>query len=391
LHIGASPSREILASVPAAPGRLRALDWLRGIVMILMAVDHASAIYNADRIANDNAAMHVVGSALPPEQLLTRWITHLCAPAFVLLAGMSIALAGARHRGRDEARAFDRHLLVRGLVLVALDLVYMSGLSGALLLQVLYALGIGMVALVPLRRLGPRAVLALALAWMLVDERVTALVWDPTAAADSGAAISSPATALALGYWKGELGTILYPALPWLAIMMLGWVLGEHMSRWHAGFARWSPPRVLVLAGVAALVVFALVRGLNGYGNMFLLREDASLVQWLHVSKYPPSLAYVGLELGIVMLLLAALLWLEPRIPSRPAGPLLVYGQTALFFYLLHWPLLGLPALALGLFRSGGLVTTYLAAATVLLVMIPICRWYRRYKRAHPHGWARYI
>jgi uncharacterized membrane protein len=355
--------------------------------MILMAVDHASAIYNADRIANDNAVMHVVGSALPVEQLLTRWITHLCAPAFVLLAGMSIALAGARHRSHDEARAFDRHLLLRGLVLVGLDLVYMSGLSSSLLLQVLYTLGIGMIALVPLRRLGPRVMLALALAWMLVDERVTALVWDPTAPADSG----SPVTALVLGYWKGDLGTILYPAIPWLAIMMLGWVLGEHMARWHAGQARWSPTRVLALAGIAALGVFAIVRGLNGYGNMFLLREDGSLAQWLHVSKYPPSLAYVGLELGLVMLMLAALLWVEPRIPARPDAPLLVLGQTALFFYVLHWPLLGLPAVALGLFRSQGLGATYLAAAAVVIVMLPLCHWYRRYKRAHPNGWARYI
>ena len=122
-------------------GRLRALDWLRGIVMVLMAVDHASAIYNAGRVANDNAVMHVVGSALPPEQFFTRWITHLCAPAFVLLAGMSIALAGARQRGQEEGRAFDRHLAIRGLVLVGLDALYMSALGGGLLLQVLYALG----------------------------------------------------------------------------------------------------------------------------------------------------------------------------------------------------------------------------------------------------------
>lgn len=354
--------------------------------MVLMAVDHASAIFNAGRVAADNAVLYTVGSALPAAQFFTRWITHLCAPAFVLLAGMSIALAGER-RGPDEARAFDRHLIVRGLVLVGLDLFFMSALGGRLNLQVLYALGVGMIGLVFLRRLGPRVALALALGWLLVDERVTMLVWDPGAPKDAG----SPVAALFLGYWKGSLGTILYPAIPWLAIMLLGWVLGEHMSRWHAGRARWSPPRVLALAGVAGLAVFGLVRGLNGYGNMQLLRGDGSLVQWLHVSKYPPSLAFVGLELGLVMLLLAGLLRIEPRIPEIPRDPVLLWGQTALFFYVLHWLLLGGSAMALGLFRGGGLGTTYLAAAAVLLVMLVPCGWYRRYKRAHPQSWARYV
>jgi len=352
--------------------------------MVLMAVDHASAIYNAGRVDDDNAVMYVVGSALPPEQFFTRWITHLCAPAFVLLAGMSIALAGARHREREESRAFDRHLLIRGVVLVGLDVVYKSGMSGGLLLQVLYALGIGMIALVPLRRLDPRVMLALALTWMLADEAITGLVWDP-------AGTGSPWLALLIGYWRTELGTIIYPALPWLAIMMLGHVLGEHMVRWHAGTARWSPVRVLALAGIAGLLVFAVVRGVNGYGNMFLLREDDSLVQWLHVSKYPPSLAFVGLELSLVILLLAVLLQIEPRIPPRPDAPLLVLGQTALFFYVLHWLFLGLPAGLLGLFHASTLATSYLAAAAVVIALLPLCRWYRGYKRAHPNGWARYI
>lgn len=377
--------RSILLRVPPEPGRVRALDWLRGLVVMLMAVDHASVIYNAGRVAEDSAALFVVGSALPAGQFFTRWITHLCAPGFVLLAGMSIALAGAR--GRGEGRAVDRHLLVRGFVLVGLELLYMSALNGSLLLQVLYALGVGMIALAFLSRLGARVLLGLALGWMLVDEWVTTRVWDPSAPTDAG----SPATALLVGLWKGEAGTILYPALPWLAIMTLGWVLGEHMARWHAGRARWSPARVLALAGAAGLVVFAIVRGLNGYGNMLLLREGDSLVQWLHVSKYPPSLAFVGLEVGLVMLLLAGLLRLEEKMPARGEDPVLVFGQTALFFYLVHWLVLGVPAAAFGLFQSGGAGTAFVAAGAALVVMQPLCRWYRRYKRAHPRGWARYI
>src|SRR5690606_14579503 len=104
-----APERPATALAPSAdPRRVRALDWLRGVVMILMAVDHASAIYNGERIANDNALLHTVGAPLPEAQFFTRWITHLCAPAFVLLAGMAIALAGSRRADGAEARAFDQ-------------------------------------------------------------------------------------------------------------------------------------------------------------------------------------------------------------------------------------------------------------------------------------------
>ncbi|HEY8378958.1 MAG TPA: hypothetical protein VIK91_20845 [Nannocystis sp.] len=300
---------------------------------------------------------------------------------------MAIALSGAQRREPADARAFDRHLRVRGLVLVALDLFYMSALNGRLLLQVLYALGVGMIALSFLRHLGPRVLLALALAWFLADEWVSTRLWDPLTPPDSG----SPFTALAVGHWRGDIGTILYPALPWLAIMTLGWVLGEHMARWHEGRARVRPARVFALTGIAGLLVFTLVRALNGYGNMLLYRADDSLVQWLHVSKYPPSLAFVGLQLGLVLLLLAALVRIEPRIPAHRDGPVLLFGQTALFFYIVHWLVLGAPATLFGLFRVGGVGAAYLAAAAALLVMWPLCRRYRRYKRAHPHGWARYI
>lgn len=226
-----------------------------------------------------------------------------------------------------------------------------------------------------------------ALGWLVVDEAVTMSVWDPAAPTDAG----SPWVALLVGFWKGKAGTILYPAIPWLAIMTIGWVLGVHAVRWNAGRARRSPVDVLALAGVAGLAVFALVRALNGYGNMHLLREDGSLVQWLHVSKYPPSLAFVGIELGLVMLLLAGLLRAEPRIPELARDPLRLFGQTALFFYVMHWMLLGGTAAALGLFRAGGLGTSYAAAGAVLLVMLPLCRRYLRYKRANPRGWTRFL
>jgi uncharacterized membrane protein len=367
------------------PVRLVALDWMRGLVMVLMAIDHASVTFNAGRVADDSAGMYLAGSALPTAQFFTRFVTHLCAPTFVVLAGAAGALVEARRRALGSAWAIDRDLLVRGLVLIALDAVWMTTLSGlTLLLQVLFALGAGMLLMIPLRRLPAWGMVAFGVGWFALGEWVTGWFWHPPAAPDP----RWIATVLAVLLDEGV--AIIYPAIPWTAMMAIGWGLGRWLDREQAQ-GRGFPRRALAWVGVALLVVFVLVRGHNGYGNLFLLREDDSLVQWLHVSKYPPSLAYACLELGLLALALSFLAWLEPRVGVRRDGPLLVFGQTALFFYLLHFPLLGAAAMALGMFGAGGLGDTYLAAAAVLAVLYPVCRWYRGVKQRRPGSWLRFI
>jgi hypothetical protein len=168
-------------------------------------------------------------------------------------------------------------------------------------------------------------------------------------------------------------------------VMLLGYVAGGmaagespgRLARWFAG------------AGVAALAVFVAVRGVDGYGNAHLYRDDGSLIQWIHVSKYPPSLSYAALELGLMAILLALLLRVPPG--ARWLGPLVLLGQTAFFFYLLHVHLLHAMARALGLERHAGLPATYEAAAAAVVVLLPLCALYRRYKVAHPDGWTRYV
>jgi uncharacterized membrane protein len=184
----------------------------------------------------------------------------------------------------------------------------------------------------------------------------------------------------------GQVGPfpVRYPLLPWLAMMLLGWAA--------AAIARREPDRFqkrLILAGLAALGVFAVVRGLNGYGNAGLFREGASFIQWLHYSKYPPCLSYTACELGLAWLLLAAF-W-KATLPRWVAGVLTPLGQGAFFFYLLHRHLLVLMAWLLGLQRQAGLAATYLGAAVAIALLIPLCQRFRRYKVAHPGGWAQYI
>ncbi|HZR79853.1 MAG TPA: heparan-alpha-glucosaminide N-acetyltransferase domain-containing protein [Candidatus Binatia bacterium] len=365
--------------------RLPALDWLRGVVMVLMTVDHASGVLNAGRLMSDSAFMYRPGTPLPAGQFFTRWITHLCAPTFVFLAGAVLALSVARREAAGEpARAIDRFIVTRGLFIAALDVVWMSPVfvPGRVLLQVLYAIGASLIAMAFLRRLSPRRLLVTALAIIVGGEALTGLALLPSAGTPS-----IPAALLLTG---GELGPVIvgYPLAPWLAIMMLGWVFGKSLASAPEG----ALVRRIVAASFAALVVFAVLRAANGYGNMQLFREGSSLVQWLHVSKYPPSLTYTALELGLMALALAILFRLE-RVPAAETAlrPLRLLGQTALFYYLLHVHFLEVAAWVAGASHRHGLAATYAAALVAVVVLLPLCAWYRGYKSAHPDGWPRYV
>jgi len=379
-----------LASSRLALSRLAAIDWLRGFVMVLMTVDHASMNFNGGRVSDDSAMGYVVGSSLPLAQFLTRWMTHLCAPTFVFLAGTSLALSvAAKQRAKVPEREITRDLLIRGAVIVLCDLLYMSLLAQHLLLQVLYAIGASMLLMAVARKLPASVLLGTAAVGVVAGEAVTGALWDP-----HGEPASLPVALLFAPHF-GKTLLVIYPVLPWFWMMLLGWCFGLWLITQRESGA---PPatRLLLLAGVASLLVFALVRGVDGYGNMFLHREDNSLVQWLHVSKYPPGIAYTTLELGLMALLLSGLMALESRlvrlgVATNRNNALLLFGQTALFFYLLHQFMLGAAARALGMHKQGGLLSAYVAAAIALAVLYPLCRWYRSYKQAHPRSFVRFV
>ena len=251
--------------------------------------------------------------------------------------------------------------------------------NGAIVLQVLYAIGMSFVVMAFLRRLPALTVGVLGL--------VLAFATEPLQGAGAADQRRRPRTWGRCSWRRaGEPFLVGYPLIPWLAIMMMGWGAAEP---WRARRRALFPRRVAI-AGLVALALFFLVfRALNGWGNMGLLREDGSLVQWLHVSKYPPSVAYDGLELGIGWLLLALfLVWRPPAWADAVLRPL---GQSAFFFYLLHAHLLVLPLVRGGVARKAGLVATYVSAAVVIAVLVPACNAYRRYKLAHPNSIAQYI
>ena len=387
--------------------RLAAIDWMRGFVMVLMAIDHASQMWNAGRVASDSAylanlfvegAYWIPGTDLDAAQFFTRWITHLCAPTFLFLSGTSLAMSFEKRRAQGMAEGeLDRHLLIRaGVILGCEGLLSLMAGTGVLMLQVLFAIGASMIAMVLLRRLPTSVLLAIGIAWLAGSELVLMRFFPIPADLSTGAVghFSTWATLLFVP-GNGELVANSYPMTHWLAMMLLGWAFGRHLLAQPATEqGRQETEKLLLLCGMTALLLWSFLRSQNGYGNMGLLRDDTSVVQFLHMSKYPPALVYSLMELGLMALGLVVCLRTERRLskPPNPKNPLLLYGQTALFFYMLHFVLLGGAAMAItGGMMLRGLSETWLAAAGVLVVLYPACVWFRDLKRRHPTSFLQYI
>jgi uncharacterized membrane protein len=377
-------------TVTASPKskRIASIDWMRGLVMVIMLIDHASMAFDGrhSNIAMDSARFPDAALiALPAFAFFTRWIAHICAPTFVLLAGTALALSVERRVAKGlRGWEIDKGILIRGAIIALIDPTLISLGSGHWNIGVLSAIGLSMMAMALLRRLPTAAMLGLALGWMVFGELITGLVWNPPGS-------SSPLAALFVANYGSPNLLIHYPFIPWLAVMMLGWVFGRHILRFNTGKTGVSPLKVLWITGILALVVFVIVRAYGGYGDMFLHRADNSWQQWLHVSKYPPSLTYCALELGLLALCLALMMKIEPLIGVRPNGPLLVYGQTAMFFYLAHRLALEIPATYFGLRGFGNISTTYIVWALMLVPLYFACIWYRKMKTSHPDSVLKYF
>jgi uncharacterized membrane protein len=357
---------------------------MRGLVMVLMAIDHASDAYNGGRLFTDAAWLWHAGAPLPAAQFVTRWITHICAPTFLFLAGTGLAFTVSRQvASGDRPSAIDRYIVVRGLIIAAFELwISLTVISdGKLIFQVLWGIGSAYVLMAPLRRLSDGAALALGLFLIAAGELLVGLAMrggDPVL----------PLKLLVTGGAYGRL-LIAYPTIHWLAILLLGWWWGRRLVK--SPSARTTAGRDLARAGIAALALFIVLRALDGYGNMRLPRDSWAALQWLHVSKYPPSITYTALELGLMAVILAFMFRLAKDRTPRPNSLLMVLGQVPMFFYLLHFPILVQSARLLGLEKKCGVGASYLGAAAVVALLYPLCRWYRGYKARHRTGWVRFV
>jgi len=359
--------------------RIASIDWMRGFVMLLMLLDHVSMVYNANHLATDSAATYISGTPLPAFEFFSRWMTHLCAPVFVFLAGTALAISVERKVARGvDSWQIDKDILIRGAFIALLDPTVISFFKGMMTIQVLYAIGVAMMCMALLRRLSSTWLIILALAWIVFGEVLTTQGWPPEQG--PGSIIS----ALLYSTYDSATLVIKYPLLPWLAMMVLGWVFGRYLLLFREGKANIEPVTLLLGLGFSALLAFVVIRYFNGYGNMLLYRDDNSWQQWLHVSKYPPSAAFIFLELGLMSIIMAIMMVLERIVGVRQNGVLLVFGQTAMIFYLVHRIILTGSGTFLGMSGFTDLNTSYIITFIMLVLLYPFCLWYRGFKARHP-------
>jgi uncharacterized membrane protein len=395
---------DLTRSVPAPLRRTRldALDVVRGLVMVIMALDHARDYFHADALLYDPTDL----TRTTPVLFLTRWITHLCAPAFVLLAGMGGYLYGARGRSRAEV---SRFLLTRGLWLVVVELtlvrfaLFFNLDYSMVFLQVIWAIGWSMVVLAGLVFVPPRLVLAFAVVMIAGHNLLDGLGPAPFSSIDKGP------TSLSIGDWIWSVlhvanPPVIYPLIPWIGVMALGYALGP--------ITRLEPLRrrgIFLRLGLGLTAGFIVLRAINGYGDPVPWETQRSpmytVLSFLNTSKYPPSLLYLLMTLGPTFVLLSVL----DRAPGPLARFFTVYGRVPFFYYILHFYLIHLLALAaaamtgfhprdfltLALFFPKGygfsLAVTYLVWLGVVLALYLPCRWFAEVKARRSEGWLSYL
>lgn len=370
-------------AAPIPRSRIGAIDALRGLVMLLMLVDHVREFFYLHAQVSDPVNL----AATPPDLFLTRAASHLCAPVFLLLTGLSASLYGQKHGSRVATSAF---LIKRGLFLIVLEgtLVNLAWtlnpLPPILYLQVIWAIGLSMVALGLLLWLPRPVLIGVALAIMLGHNALDGLVLTPDQPGYALWAVLHQRGMIPLPWGAARTS---YPVLPWIGVIAAGYALGPLYS---PGADPTLRRRCLVTLGLASLTAFLILRGLNGYGDPHPWQAGkdgiASALSFINLTKYPPSADFLLATLGPGLLLLA----LFERLPDRRLRWLAVFGGAPLFFYLAHlWALRlvydGLTALDLagpsGRIEAGAPWQIWPIAAAFALALYPACLWMVRLKR----------
>jgi len=360
--------------------RLKAVDALRGLIIVFMALDHANFFIAQQHSPGEywGGAYPVYDSAAP---FLTRFVTHFCAPGFFFLMGVGMAMFTLSRQKRGWSRGqVIRHFLLRGILLIGLQLLLVNrvwelspgGWGIALYFGVLYALGGAMILSSTLLWLKPRYLIAISLVILFGTELLVPapLAWGKSHYIWQNLLFFAGGEAP--GYWVN------YPILPWLTLATFGLAFGKWLALDQEKTFRWAAG-----LGVIFLAIFTVLRALNSFGNLRPMTGEGWM-DFLNPVKYPPSITFILLTMGGNLLFLWLLHWIEKRWPSW-VKPLVVFGQAPLFFYILH---LFLYAIIGRILSPEGTNIALMIPLWILglLILYPLCRWYGSFKLDLPEN-----
>jgi uncharacterized membrane protein len=408
----------------ASSSRLASLDAWRGLVMVIMALDHVRDFIHAGAMIGSPENL----ATTTPILFFTRWITHVCAPVFMFSAGTGAYFKWQREGSKAQLSWF---LVSRGLWLVVLELTVMRlamnfsvSLQYPILLLVLWALGLSMVMLAALVHLPMKALMVVSAVLILGHNAFDGV---PAATLGAWAPLWNVLHQQGVVFAFGMPVVTAYPLIPWIGVMAAGFCFGPVMT-----MAVPARRRVMIQGGLVMLAAFAVLRTFNLYGEpSHWAQQEAlgmSVVSFLRATKYPPSLLFLLMTMGSALLLLA---WIERGSGNRDQGsgardrgaagwrrPLVVIGRVPLFYYVVHFWLIHVVAAVLAFVKYGTaslawlfmplpsmggpaqpfppgfgypLWAAYGAWIAVVLMMYPLCRWFARVKERRNDWWLGYL
>jgi uncharacterized membrane protein len=373
--------------------RIQSIDLLRGLVMIIMALDHVRDYFHWS--AQMYAPLDLSQTSAPI--FLTRWITHFCAPVFMFLAGTSAFLVGQR----KTKKQLSFFLFTRGLWLMFLDLTVI-GLGWTFnihfptfFFDTLWALGVSMAVLSAFIYLPYKVILGLGILIVgghnLLDNfhvpgnNIQAFIWGDL-------------HDQRFFNFFGHTVATAYPVLPWIGIIALGYCFGALYKKEFSAVKR---KKILLWIGSGAIILFIILRAINIYGDLqtwsYQNTTLFTFLSFIRVTKYPPSLLYTLITIGPAIIFLAFV----ERSMNRFTNFISTYGRVPMFYYLIHIYLIHLLAMLAAQLTGFGwqamviqffpevkgygfsLWIVYLIWIAVVLALYPLCKWYDKYKTTH--------
>ena len=387
--------------------RILSIDILRGIIMVIMALDHVRDFFHESAMTADPLDVASTNGPL----FFTRWITHFCAPTFLFLSGLSTYVAG---QGKN-AGEYSNFIIKRGLFLVAFELLIMNPIFSFnpffnfIFLQVIWAIGMSMIVLGLLMKTSYKLIFILGLILVFGHNVLDGIALQQGSIGDTLLKIFLTGSGTIVPISATRVVLFAYTILPWTGIMMLGYSLGK----WYEiGFDEQKRRKSLLALGVTAVVGFVVIRFINVYGDprpwTHQMESIRTLFSFLNVAKYPPSLVFTLMTVGPGLIILS----FTEKTKNALSEFFMTYGRTPLFYFAVHFFLVHLLE-TIAFFATGhnfsqaidpqspflfrptnfgfSLTTVYLIWASVVLALYYPCKWFYTWKRARKAAIWKYI